>query len=341
MGEKAYVKTLKFRPYDGSRRGRFWRVFHIAWFNTTHQWYRSRVLKLVIAFIFFILILSNLGLLTGINAQLETKTANEVLEDHLWGTIRNFVRFQVMVTSPDETDPVFDTGYSFIMLIGLIIMGSGLISDDMRNKVMEVYDAKIDRGVYLLGKYGALIIFGNMLFTIPCILEWLLVVVGIRGVDIVAALPLLFGVIIFTEVLILVLTSFILTFSSLTQKRLYAGLFVFLFFLVIANVRSALVGPTEVFSPLIYLDFFTVLSILSFIFQGEKTVIYYDTTITGVDFNLPLDLTGLAGVLVIPALFFFILVSLSICSFQLLWRHSSSSLIYKITHFSRMKKDIN
>jgi hypothetical protein len=337
MGEKAYVKTLKFRPYDGSRRGRFWRVVYIAWFNMAHQWRRSRVLKLVVALILFILVLSNLGLLTGIDTLLETKTANEVLEDHLWGTIRNFVRFQVMITSPDEVDPVFDTGYSFIMLIGLIMMGAGLISDDLRNKVMEVYDAKIDRGAYLLGKYGALIIFGNILFTIPCILEWFLIVVGIRGVDIIAALPLLLGVIIFTEVLILVLTSFILTFSSLTRKRLYAGLFVFLFFLVIANIRSALVGPTEVFSPLMYLDFFTVLSVLSFMLQGEESVIYYDTTFSGVDFNLPLDLTGFAGVLVIPVLFFFIIASLSICSFKLIWRHSGSLRFWRTIHFSRKK----
>ncbi len=338
MKEKAYVQTLKFRPYEGSRHGKIWRVLQIAWFNMTHQWQRSRFLKLVVILILFLLVLSNLWLLSGIDAILETKTANEVLEDHLWGTIRRFVRFQVMIASPDEIDPVFDTGYSIIMLIGLIMMGAGLISDDLRYKVMEVYDAKIDREVYLFGKYGALIIFGNILFTLPCILEWFLVVIGIRGVDIIAALPLLLGVVIFTEVLILVLTSFILAISSLTQKRLYAGLFAFLFFLVIANIRTALVGLTEVFSPLMYLDFFTVLSVLSFIFQGEKIVIYYDTTVTGVDFNLPLDLSGPAGILVIPALFFFIVISLSFCSFQLIWRQPRSMRFRKGIHLPRKKK---
>jgi ABC-type transport system involved in multi-copper enzyme maturation permease subunit len=329
MEEEAYVEKFHFRPYDGSRRGRLWRLWIIAWFNMTHQWHRSRVLKIVVAFILLILILSNLTLLTGINMLLETNTANEILEDHLWGTIRNFVRFQVMITSPDEVDPVFDTGYSIIMLIGLIMMGSGLISDDLRHKVMEVYDSKISRSEYLIGKYGALILFGNILFTLPCILEWILAVIGINGVDIIAALPILLGVIIFTEVLIFVLTSFILTFSSLTQKRLYAGLFTFLFFLAISTIRSALVGSPETFSPLMYLDFFTVLSVFSFMLQGEKTVIYYDTTVTGIDFSLPFDLTGLAGILVIPMILFFIIASLSICSFQLTWRHSLSWRFWK------------
>jgi hypothetical protein len=329
MEEEAYVEKFKFRPYDGSRRGRLWRMWNVAWFNMTHQWHRSRVLKILVVFIIFILILSNLSLFTGIDLLLETKTANEVLEDHLWGTIRNFVRFQTMIASPDEVDPVFDTGYSIFMLIGLILMGAGLVSDDLRYKVMEIYDSKIERSEYLIGKYGALIIFGNILFTLPCILEWILAVIGIKGVDIVAALPLLFGVIIFTETLILVLTSFILTFSSLTQKRLYAGLLTFGFFLVIANIRSALIGHPDTFTPLMYLDFFTVLSVLSFMIQGEKTVIYYDTTVTGINFNLPLDLTGLAGTLVIPAILFFIIASLSICSFQLIWGRSRSWRFWK------------
>ncbi|MFX0151721.1 MAG: hypothetical protein ACFFAJ_13115 [Candidatus Hodarchaeota archaeon] len=329
MEEEAFVEKFHFRPYDGFRRRRLWRLWSIAWFNLTHQWHRSRVLKIVIALILLILLLSNLTLLTGIDWLLETKTANEILEDHVWGTIRNFVRFQVMIASPNEVNPVFDTGYSIIMLIGLIIFGAGLISDDLMNKVMEVYDSRISRNEYLIGKYGALILFGNILFTLPCILEWILAAVGINGVDIIAALPILLGVIVFTEVLILVLTSFILTFSSLTQRRLYAGLFTFLFFLAIATIRSALVGSPETFSPIMYLDFFTVLSVFSFMLQGEKEVIYYDTTISGANFSLSLDLTGLAGILIIPMILFFVFASLTICSFQLTWKRSLSWRFWK------------
>ncbi|MFX0172415.1 MAG: hypothetical protein ACFE9L_10875 [Candidatus Hodarchaeota archaeon] len=337
MEKKAFVERFHFRPYDGSRQRRLWRLWSIAWFNMIHQWHRSRVLKIVIALILLILFLSNLTLLTGIDWLLETKTANEILEDHLWGTIRNFVRFQVMITSHDEVNPVFDTGYSIIMLVGLIMMGAGLISDDRRHKVMEIYDSRISRTEYLIGKFGALILFGNILFTSPCILEWILAVVGINGVNIIAALPILLEVVIFTEVLILVLTSFILTFSSLTQRSLYAGMFTFLFFLAIATIRSALVGSPDTFSPLMYLDFFTVLSVFSFMLQGETTVFYYDATVSGTNFSIPLDLTGLAGFLVLPMILFFIIASLSICSFQLTWKHSLSWRFWKVIPLSKKK----
>ncbi|MHA2224508.1 MAG: hypothetical protein ACXAC8_04855 [Candidatus Hodarchaeales archaeon] len=73
-----------------------------------------------------------------------------ILEDHLWGTIRKIVRFQVLIAAPDEIDPVFDTGYSIFMLIGLIMIGAGLISDDKKYKVLDIYDSssKIEKTVW-------------------------------------------------------------------------------------------------------------------------------------------------------------------------------------------------
>ncbi|MHA1968584.1 MAG: hypothetical protein ACW964_12355, partial [Candidatus Hodarchaeales archaeon] len=312
----------------GTRRGKIWRIWSIAWFNLSHQWNRSRMVKIWLSFIAFILILSNLMLFIGPSYLLPTGSPNEILEDHLWGTIRKFVRFQVLIATPDEIDPVFDTGYSIFMLIGLIMIGAGLISDDKKYKVLDIYDSKIDRKSYLTGKYGTLILFGNLLFTLPCILEWVLLIVGVEGIDLLAAIPVLIGVILFTEILILVLVSFVLTFSSLTNNRLYSGVLAFAFFLSISKVISGFIGVTDTFTPLMYLDFFTVLSVLSFLIQGEKSVVYYDST-GGIDFNLLLDLTGQAGVLLLPFLGFFICLSLLICYYQVVWKHQHSIMPFK------------
>ena len=132
MSDEAYVRKFAFRPFEGTYQGRIWRVWTVAWFNMTHQWHRSRVFKILIIFTIFILIIPNMFLFIGIDAQLETKTANEILKDHLWDTVRDFTRFQVMITSLDETDPTFDTGFSIIMLIGVVMMGAGLLAQNAK-----------------------------------------------------------------------------------------------------------------------------------------------------------------------------------------------------------------
>lgn len=258
-------------------------------------------------------------LFMGIGGLLETSTPNEILEDHLWGTVRDFARFQAMVTSIDETDPTFDTGFSILMLIAVVMMGAGLISDDYKYKVSEIYDSKIDRFEYLMGKYGSLIIFGNLFITFPCVIEWVLLIVGIGGlIDFIAAIQVLCFVILFTEVMTLVLSSIVLVFSSLTQRRLYAGLLAFMFFLSSTIIVQALTGQTDVFSPIMYLDFFTVLSVFSFMLAGETSVIYYSSEAEGIVFNL----TGLAGTLVIPAILLFIVGGLLLCGYRVIWRNS-------------------
>lgn len=256
-------------------------------------------------------------LLMGIDELLKVNTANEILEDHLWDTVRDFARFQVMITSIDETDPTFDTGFAIIMLIVVVMMGAGLISDDLKYKVFEIYNSKIDRTEYLLGKYGALLIFGNLFYTLPCIIEWILLVIGIGGaVDILSALPVLFGVILFTELLTMVLSSIILIFSSITQRRLYAGLFAFLFFLSSTIVIQSLSGQGDSFKPIMYLDFFTVISVFSYMLAGETSVLYYASETEGITF----DLTGLAGTLVIPMIVLFIIGGLLISSYRVVFR---------------------
>ncbi|MHA2053179.1 MAG: hypothetical protein ACW99F_06210 [Candidatus Hodarchaeales archaeon] len=320
---KAYVREDTFQPFTGVRKGKLRRMWAIAWFNLVYQWKRSFLVKIWIGFIVFMLILSNLMIFAGPAYLMPESTPNEILEEHLWGTVRKFVRFQVLIAAPADIDPVFDTGYSIFILIGIIMIGAGLISDDKRTRMTEIYDSRIHRREYLVSKFSSLILFGNILLTIPSIIEWILLIIGIEGVNILKAIPVLLGVVLFTEVCILVIAGFVLTFSSLTQKRLYAGIFSFSFFLLVSKVISYAIGVVETFTPIIYLDFFTVLSVLSYWIQGEKSVIYYDTSLNGIDFNFTIDLTSQAGMLLFPFIGFFISFSLLICFYQVVWKHNS------------------
>ncbi len=247
---------------------------------------------------------------------------NSVLETHLWGTIRNFVRFQVLITSPDDTDPTFDTGYSILFLIGMILMGAGLISDDRKNLMDDIYDSKVTRNVYLLGKFGSLFLFGNLLLVIPTIIEWGLLIIGIEGVDIISAIPALIGVILFSEIVLICLGLVILSFSSLFTNRIYSSILVFGYFLAITSVFTGLIANNQSFTPIMYLDLFTVLTILSFLLQGERTVIYYNIQDDS-PFQITLDLTKDPGILVFPFLLIFILLNCFLCFYRIVWKYNS------------------
>ncbi|MHA2294256.1 MAG: hypothetical protein ACXACK_19010, partial [Candidatus Hodarchaeales archaeon] len=251
-----------------------------------------------------------------------TLDPNTVLEDHLWGNVRQFVRFQILIAAQDETDPMFDTGYSILFLIGLILMGAGLISDDRKNLMDDIYDSKINRNVYLLGKFGSLFIFGNILLVFPSLIEWVLLIIGIDGVDIIQALPALIGVFIFAETVILCLSVVILSFSSLFTSRIYSSILIFGFFLAITSVFSSAIGNTQAFTPLMYLDLFTVLSVFSFLVQGEQIVIYYDIS-NNVPFQIALDLTQEAGILLLPFLVVFIALNCFVCYYRIVWKYES------------------
>jgi ABC-type transport system involved in multi-copper enzyme maturation permease subunit len=320
--DDTYVRKFELQPFAGSRQGIPWRIWTISWFNFQYQWNRSRALKIVVALIFFLLLLSNIMILFGPYSSGITLDPNTVLEDHLWGNVRKFVRFQVLIAAPDEIDPVFDTGYSILFLIGLILMGSGLISDDRKNRMDEIYDSKINRYVYLLGKFGSLVLFGNVLLVFPSLIEWVLLLVGIEGVDIIQALPTLIGVIFFAEIVILSLTVVILSFSSLFNSRIYSSILVFGFFLAITSVFSSGIGNNQAFTPLMYLDLFTVLSVFSFLLQGEQSVIYYDIT-NDIPTHIILDLTKEAGILLLPFLLAFIFLNCFLCYYRVVWKFQS------------------
>jgi ABC-type transport system involved in multi-copper enzyme maturation permease subunit len=289
----------------------------------SHQWQRSRALKILIGFIVFTFVVQNMAILmmkdAFMNSPLgESITANQYLEDQLRNILRGIVSFQTNISAPGSGVSMSFGGQSIMILICVILMGSGLISDDTRYRATEVYYSKVSKTEYIMGKYGAFLLFGNLFFTLPYVIEWGLLVIGIGGVDVIAALPLLVEVIIFTEVVTLVYGSIVLAFSSLTEKRLYAGLTMFILIFMTSMLVPALTYQASEFTPLFYLDIFTTLLVFSYMLEGTTTVIF------SLDFNtIALDLTGFEGMLVFPVLALFICAGLLIVLYQVVWKHST------------------
>ena len=52
MKEETYARKFGFLPYRGTRRGRLWRIWSIAWTNLSHQWNRSSIIKAIMIKLF-------------------------------------------------------------------------------------------------------------------------------------------------------------------------------------------------------------------------------------------------------------------------------------------------
>ncbi|MFX1545850.1 MAG: ABC transporter permease [Promethearchaeota archaeon] len=323
----AYVRKFAFRPFDGFRRGRLYRLWAIAWQWWIHEWRRSKAVKFLIGFLIFTFVLLNMFLLFTKDIMLALNpdlTTNDLLEDNLLTTVRGIVTFGISFTVEND-DSMSDTEFNFggtsiFILILLVIVGSGLIADDISNQTTEIYYSKLEKHEYVLGKFLAFIIFGNIVLTMPYVLEFFLLVVGLGNIDLISALPLLIHVIVFTELITVTYSAIILAFSSLTNRRLYAGLTTFMLLFTVNMIISSLAfsGGEPGFELLF--DILTVLLLTSYILSGTTTV-ELDTFRGSQIINLT-DGIGIESWMVFGALGLFILIGFLIVVIQVYWRHS-------------------
>lgn len=320
----AIVKKFSFRPFEGIRRGRFYRLWAISWYWWAHQWERSRAVKILIGILIFTLVITNLVLFTMKDIMLiadPTLTTNTLLENTLLELVRGIVAFETTFSAGNMENGngtmVNISGMSIFILILAVLVGSGLIADDISNKTNEIYYSKLEKYEYVLGKFGAFYLFGNLTIALPYVIEFFLLVIGLGGVDIVEALPVLVHVIIFTQIIIIAYAAIILALSSLTSRRLYAGLSAFMLLFMTNIIISSLAfsGEGEVGLQLL-LDVLSVLLLTSYILNGTTTVNYGNYTI-----NLT-DGVGLESWMVLGALGAYVLIGFLVVIIQVFWRHS-------------------
>ena len=324
----AYVRKFAFRPFDGTRRGRFYRVWAIAWQWWIHEWKRSKAVKFLIGFLIFTFVIMNMFLLFMKDAMLAMNpelTTNDLLEDNLLTMIRGIVSFGIsffVETGDGASSDEFNFGGSSIFILILLIMvGSGLIADDVSNQTTEIYYSKLEKHEYVLGKFLAFFIFGNIVLTLPYVFEFFLLVVGLGNIDLISALPVLIHVIVFTEIITIVYSAIILAFSSLTNRRLYAGLTTFMLIFTSNMIISSLAftsGGEAGFE--ILFDVLTLLLLTSFILIGTTTVEYY--SFGGLQSLNLTDGVGIESWMVLGVLGLYILLGFLIVVYQVYWRHS-------------------
>jgi hypothetical protein len=253
-------------------------------------------------------------------------TTNDMLRDNLLTMVRGIVTFGISFTTENGngngnglTDEASMNigGTSIFILILVVLIGSGLIADDISNQTNEIYYSKLEKHEYVLGKFGAFFIFGNIVLTLPYVFEFFLLVIGLGNIDLITVLPVLITVILFTELITITYSSIVLALSSITNRRLYAGLMAFMLLFVTNMIVIGLAFSGEEVGYIILLDVFSVLLLTSYILTGNTTVEYQGSFVI----NLT-DGIGIENWMVLGALGFYILLGLAIVVFQVYWRHS-------------------
>ena len=324
----AYVRKFQFRPFSGFRRGRIFRLWATSWHWWIQEWRRSRAVKILFGFLIFTFILTNLFMFALKDIMLAADpnlTPNGLLERTIEDLLRSIVSFQSSFETSDTDVNGMGTsmevgGLSIFVLIIVVLIGSGLISDDLSNDTIEIYYSKLEKHEYLLAKIGAFLLAGNTLITLPFILEFILLVVGIGNVDIIGALPILVWVIVFSELIVITYGIILLAFSSLSKRRLYTGLTTFMMFFLISMIVPNLAVQNGEVGLAILFDVLSLLIIISHLWEGT-TIFEYSSFRDTVLLNLQ-DGLGIEAWMIYASLGLILLAGLAIITIQVYWRHN-------------------
>ncbi|MHA1973735.1 MAG: hypothetical protein ACTSW1_12115 [Candidatus Hodarchaeales archaeon] len=324
----AYVHRFSFRGFSGKRRGRLYRLFAISWQWWVHEWKKSKAVKVLFWIQIFILVITNLFLLAMKDYILyadPNTTTTQMLENTIIPLVRGLVSFHTEISGGEvnTTGVIMNIGgNSLLVLMLFVLIGSGLIADDITNKTNEIYYSKLAKHEYIIGKFGAFMFAGNILITLPYIIEFFLLFIGLGNIDFLTVLPLLIGIIIFTELVNITFASIMLAFSSLTGRKLYAGLIAFFLFFILNMISPSLAYSEsgEAGFPILF-DVMTVLLIISFILEGTNSLKLY---LLGSEHSINLvDGVGIENWTIIGALLVYIVIALSIVVYQVYRRHSN------------------
>ena len=135
-------------------------------------------------------------------------------------------------------------------------------------------------------------------------------------------MPILFFVILLCEIFILTFAAVILTFSSLTNRRLYAILLSILFLIILNMIVPSIASENGEINLFILLDILSLLVMVSYILVGTEEISIYDTeTFQLVTLNLN-DGKGVESWMILGSLGFYIILGLLIVIFQVYRRHT-------------------
>ena len=221
-----FLQKFTYRPFEGEFEPRWKRVLHLIRFELISTWRKSKFARLLmtITFVFSFFTIIVTALLTFGNVVAERDALNE--------SVANYLSLSPFISSSSgggfiSVGSITGLGILLIMVIGLA--GSGFFADDKQGKVIEIYLSRLGKREYVTGKVGAIVLYINLLVLLPLFLKGLLFVQALGG-NHFDYLDYYLGMVAYCILISIIIGLFILVLSIFVEKRSYASLIFFIFF---------------------------------------------------------------------------------------------------------------
>ncbi|TXT55162.1 MAG: conserved membrane protein of unknown function [Candidatus Thorarchaeota archaeon] len=279
--DDTYVRKFGFRRFSGVRENRINRVITVAWFNLIESIKQSGLTKLLLIFMFFSLLIQDALLIVlstflpfGIIGDI---TITELFRGAYIDSVLGMVSLTNRITTPLTASMSFFTSFtsvttSFIWLLLLVRIGGGLIADDRLYRTTEMYLSRISRIEYLIGKLGSLVIFSCIIVVLPALIQFFLLGAGLQ-IDLLFHLDLLFWAFGFTFTAAVILSFFVLSISSLTERRNVATLASFILALSLSILPTAIGGAFATGTAFLALDFVGCIAVSALVILGFDSIL--------------------------------------------------------------------
>jgi ABC-2 type transport system permease protein len=139
---------------------------------------------------------------------------------------------------------IFFMGQLFMLMILVLLIGPGLISNDMRFNALPLYLSRpVRRWEYFLGKLGVIGTYVLLVTAVPATLARILgVLFSLSWAAVVEVFPILLGALAVSVIMALVLGLWMLALSSLSRNSRYVSMMWFGFWLITNILSGALFG---------------------------------------------------------------------------------------------------
>ncbi|MHA2092661.1 MAG: hypothetical protein ACW98K_17585 [Candidatus Kariarchaeaceae archaeon] len=240
-----FLEKFGYRVYSGTAQSRKSRVWSMIIFEVKSTWARStfgKVLLVIIAMFNLIAITAIAATSNVFVSELPETQRDEAIRD----TLNNFVAEYVSFGDNYIQGGTQQIGLNINMELGILIMGlfaiagSGLFADDKSGKVTEIYLSRLQKKEYVVAKIGSIIIYINLFLMLPLLIMGALNVQSIKQTTHFDQWDFYLGIILYSLAASLLLGLLILTFSIYAEKRQYASLGFFIFYLLTSIIGSIL-----------------------------------------------------------------------------------------------------
>ena len=166
--------------------------------------------------------------------QLSSSDKHEFILETIFKAAVDYLSINSVNPILPSTQPLvsFSSNLGFLIIALLAIAGSGFFADDKQGKVVEIYLSRMKRGDYALGKILGMFLYCNIFITFPITIVDVWQVQGF-GQNQFDYLQYYFIIIIAGAIISALFTIFTLILSSLVDKRAYASLSFFIYFVII------------------------------------------------------------------------------------------------------------